>query len=463
MKQLSIEWIIKACNGRKTHGGKEGWITSISTDSRNLEGGSLFIPLIGEFYDGHQFISQAINNGAVAVLVKENHQIELPENLDDVFIIEVKDTLDGLKELGRNYRKLFSIPFIGVTGSVGKTTTKDLISSSLSSKYNVLKNFGNFNNQIGLPMTLFNLEEEHQVAVLEMGMSSFGEIHNLVDIVRPNISVITNIGMSHIENLGSQKNILKAKMEIATYLTEGDYLLLNGDDEYLKTLKDEKSPYHKVFFGVSKDLDFYPDKVEDLGEKGFTLEISIKGKIEVFKINYPGLHNVYNALAAIWIGLNYNMTPSEIQRGLDSYVPSKMRMEIIELPDIKVINDAYNASPDSMKAALNVLDRLEGNRRIAIFGNMLEMGAFSEEGHRIVGNYVTGTGLDILITVGEMAKWIGEEAKAIGGLKEIYTLENNQEAIEILNKILQKKDLVLVKGSRGMKMEEIIIYLQERS
>lgn len=463
MKQLSIEWIIKACNGRKTHEGKEEWVTSITTDSRNLEEGSLFIPLIGEFYDGHQFISQAINNGAVAVLVKGNHQIELPENLDDIFIIEVEDTLDALKELGRNYRKLFAIPFIGVTGSVGKTTTKDLISSSLSSKYNVLKNFGNFNNQIGLPMTLFNLEEEHQVAVLEMGMSSFGEIHNLVDIVRPNISVITNIGMSHIENLGSQKNILKAKMEIATYLTEGDYLLLNGDDEYLKTLKDEKSPYHKVFFGISKDLDFYPEKVEDFGEAGFILEISIKGKIEVFKFNYPGLHNVYNVLAAIWIGSNYHMTPSEIQRGLDSYVPSKMRMEMIELPDIKLINDAYNASPDSTKAALNVLDRLEGDRRIAILGNMLEMGEFSEEAHRIVGNYVTDSGLDILITVGEMAKWIGEEAKAIGGLKEIYTLENNQEAIEILNKILQKKDLVLVKGSRGMKMEEIIIYLQERS
>ncbi len=463
MKHLTIEWIRKACNGTVVQQGTDSIITVISTDSRSLQKGALFIPLIGENFDGHKFIFQAKEKGAVCVLVQKDTKVDLTD-VKDVFLVEVEDTLQALKEISRHYRQLFDIPFVGVTGSVGKTTTKDLISSALSSRFSVLKNIGNLNNQIGLPLTLFNLEDKHEIAILEMGMSSFGEIQSLVDIVRPNVAVITNIGMSHIENLGSRQNILKAKMEIATYLNNHDFLLLNGDDEYLKTLKEHESPYKKIFFGLSKENDIYPDKVEDLGEKGFTFDITIMGKSETFTINYPGLHNVYNALVAIWIGIHNQMTPSEIQKGLDAYIPTKMRMEIINLEDIKVINDAYNASPDSMKAALTVLENVEGKRKIAILGNILEMGEFAEEGHRLVGSFAAQSDIDVLITVGNLARWIGDEVASNGDkIDMVYSVEDNLGAIEILKELIKDKDVVLVKGSRGMKMEEIINFLQERS
>ncbi|MBM7614591.1 UDP-N-acetylmuramoyl-tripeptide--D-alanyl-D-alanine ligase [Alkaliphilus hydrothermalis] len=462
MKQLSIDWVTSACGGKLIQQGSRNEIFTISTDSRTNQEGALFIPLVGENFDGHRFISQAIEKGAIAVLKAKDFELDF--RLESVNIIEVEDTLVALKEISRHYRQLFNIPFVGVTGSTGKTTTKDLISSVLAAKFNVLKNVGNFNNQIGLPMTLFNLEAEHQMGILEMGMSSFGEIESLVELVRPNIAVITNIGMSHIENLGSKEGILKAKMEIATYLKKEDYLLLNGDDEYLKNLRGQESSYDKIFFGISKENDFYPNAVEDLGEAGFKIVLTIKEEAKTFSIKYPGLHNVYNGLVAIWIGLHNGMTPDEIQKGLDGYIPTKMRLEIVNLPKLKVINDAYNASPDSMKAAITVLKSIEGKRKIAILGNILEMGSFAEEGHRIVGEFVAQTGIDILITVGTAAKWIAEEAKDIGiGIKEIYSVENNNGAIELLEGVMEEKDVILVKGSRGMKMEEIINYIQERS
>jgi UDP-N-acetylmuramoyl-tripeptide--D-alanyl-D-alanine ligase len=423
----------------------------------------MFIPLLGENFDGHMFINDAIKNGASAVLIQEDQldHIEIPRNIST---IRVKDTLNALKQIAHYYRNLFNIPFIGVTGSVGKTTTKDLISGVLSGKYNVHKNIGNFNNEIGLPITLFNLESDHEISVLEMGMSSYGEILDLVNIVNPRIGVITNIGVSHIENFGSKANILKAKMEIATNLGEGNYLLVNGDDEYLKNIDKSGKEYEIIFYGISSNNDFYPTKVEDLGENGSSFTIEIEGQPATFKIKQLGLHNVYNGLAAVWIGLKHNMTVAEIQRGLDNFNPSKMRLEVINKNNIKIINDAYNASPDSMKAALDVLENIKANRKVAVLGNMFEMGSFAEEGHRSVGEHLAKKKIDLLITVGDMANWIGLEAKKNGLDKNIiFPVLNNFEAINILEKHISENDAILVKGSRGMTMEEIVRFLQERS
>ncbi|SDK40419.1 UDP-N-acetylmuramoyl-tripeptide--D-alanyl-D-alanine ligase [Natronincola ferrireducens] len=461
MIKQSIEAVIGACNGKVICKGIIEYINGVSTDSRRIEENNLFIPLEGERFDGHKFIEVAKNKGASAILYKKGKHIPM-EGLNNVYIIEVEDTLKALQQISKYYRDLFSIPFIGITGSTGKTSTKDMVSSVLACKFNILKNIGNLNNEIGLPLTVFNLDNQHEIAVLEMGMSNFGEILDLTEIARPNIAVITNIGLSHIEHLGSRENIMKAKMEIATYLGDDDYLLLNGDDDLLRTLKNQKSSYKKIFFGFSPENDIYPKNLMDLKEEGFTFDIEIDGEDHHFQINQPGIHNVYNSLIAIWIGLYHNMTIEAIQKGLESNIPSKMRLEILKLKDIKVINDAYNANPDSMKAALRVLEGVEGGRRIAVLGNMFEMGDFAEEGHRRVGAYSVGK-IDILITVGDMAKWIGEEAIAQGIKNKVYTAESNKEAIEIIKNIIKKDDVILIKGSRGMMMEEIVDYLQERS
>ena len=250
MIEQDIDTIIKACNGIIINRGNIGIVNEISTDTRTIKKGNLFIPLIGENFDGHMFIEEAIKKGAGAVLVQED-RIENVTDTGYINIIRVRDTLEALTHIARYYKNLFDIPFIGVTGSVGKTTTKDLIAGVLSGKYNVHKNIGNLNNEIGLSITLFNLEPHHDISVLEMGMSSYGEILNLVDIVYPDIAIITNIGVSHIEYLGSKENIMRAKMEITANLGKEDYLLVNGDDKYLKNINREDKDYNIIFYGLS--------------------------------------------------------------------------------------------------------------------------------------------------------------------------------------------------------------------
>lgn len=463
MIEQSITAIARACNGVIINKGNTETINEISTDTRTIKRGNLFIPLIGENFDGHIFIEDAIKKGAGAILVQGN-RVENLINRDGINIIRVKDTLEALTQIARYYKNLFDIPFIGVTGSVGKTTTKDIIAGVLSEKYNVHKNMGNFNNEVGLPITLFNLEPYHDISVLEMGMSSYGEILNLVNIVYPDIAVITNIGVSHIKYFGSKENIMKAKMEVAANLRKGDYLLINGDDEYLRNIDKKDKDYDVVFYGLSSHNDFYPTDVENLGEEGSYFTINIGGKSEQFKIKQPGLHNIYNVLAAIWIGIKYGMTSEEIQKGLNCFELSEMRLEVINKNSIKIINDTYNASPDSMKAAIDVLEDIKADRKIAVLGNMFEMGDFAEEGHRDVGEYLANKKIDMLITVGEMAYWIASEAEKKCFKKgNIFVALTNKDAIDVLKQNIHDNDAILVKGSRGMVMEEIVGFLQEGS
>ena len=461
MEKLTIHEVLKAVNGELLnyiHDIHDKKITGISIDSRTVSEGQLFIPIRGEHFDGHDFIEQSIFNGAIAYLT-EKKDIIYP----DTNIILVENTIEALQNLASYYRSKFNIPFIAVTGSSGKTTTKDMIASVLGEKLNVLKTQGNFNNEIGLPLTVFQLESTHRIAVIEIGMNHTGEIRRLVNIVKPDIAIITNIGLTHIEHLGSQDNIFKAKREILETLTRDQTALLNGDDPFLSTIDNEL--FKTVFLGIhGNKLD---GKAFDIHSKKMGIDFKYKDlknlEEEDYSLKLPGVHNVYNSMFAIYIGKHFGLSKEEIQSGLNHFKPSKMRMDIIHHGGLTIINDAYNANPDSMKAALEVLKNSGNNRKIAILGDMLEMGEWLKTAHLEIGKYVKQLNIDLLIAIGQAAQYYVEGSIEHGMEKnQALYVKNNKEAIDLLKSILNKGDIILIKGSRGMKLEEIVSFLQER-
>jgi UDP-N-acetylmuramoyl-tripeptide--D-alanyl-D-alanine ligase len=465
MITLAVKEIVQATRGELIIGDPETLIYGITIDSRKVKSGELFIPLVGERFDGHSFIKDVLYQGVGGVLCNKL-EYEAEEVGENQFVIRVDDTLEAMQALAKYHLNKLDIPVIGVTGSTGKTSTKDMIYAVLSQKYHVLKNQGNFNNHIGLPLTIFELEKDHEIAVLEMGMSGLGEISLLAELVRPNIAAITNIGLSHIEHLGSQENIMKAKMEITNYFHKGSRLILNGDDPHLGTLRHKEFHFDVIYIGVHGRYNYIAENIQDLGEFGSQFDLSIGSQKYTFRLMVPGKHNVYNALIAISIGVEMNVDMSMIQEALEGFGGSKMRLNIFSTSEgIKIINDAYNASPDSMMSAISVLDKLIGNRKIACLGDMLEMGEYTERGHYQVGaEMMNGHKIDILITVGNSAKYIAAGAKEHGfNQGSIFICQDNHEAIEMLKGILKWGDAILIKGSRGMKMEEIVEYIQERS
>ena len=464
MKTFTIRQIIEATKGQLLAGSPinlDAEISGVSTDTRTINKGELFIPLVGEIFDGHYFVDKAIEKGASAVLIHRDDADFLPELFPAVAVIKVADTLKALQDLASFQRNRFNIPIVAVTGSNGKTTTKDMIALVLSEKYKVLKTQGNFNNEIGLPLTLLGLEDSHEVAVVEMGMNHLGEIHRLAEIARPNIGVITNIGVSHIQNLGTKENILKAKMEIFDFFTSEDRAILNGDDEFLSKIAEE-FPYQVKYYGTSDISSIKAENIKLLGEQGISYNLNIGGETHPVEIPIPGKHNVYNSLAAAAVGSLMGIELDKIANALRSYRSGKMRLNIFSTDsNIKVIDDVYNASPDSMKAAIEILKDLGEGRKIAILGDMLELGDYSQKGHAEVGEAVAHKGIDILITVGQESKFIGTGASSCGmDNQNIIHLESNKDVIEYLDTLIEQGDKILVKGSRGMKMEEIVEYLR---
>ncbi len=455
MKFLTIKELVLASDGKLLSGNENDCIYDIVIDSRKASKENVFVAIIGENLDGHKFINSAYKNGCKTFIKNESSSINLDSS--DINLIEVKNTEVALGNIAKYYKEKFDIPYIGVTGSVGKTTTRDMVYAAVSSKFKTLKNEGNLNNHFGVPLTLFNLDESYDCAVIEMGMSGFNEIEYLANIVNPKIGVISNIGLSHIENLGSQEGILKAKMEITTNFDSSNTLIVNGDDEFLSTLKNKKHNFKLQTFGFKKDNDIYCEKY-NMNEDEMTFICNINGKEEEIFIPTVGEHNIYNAMSAILVGMNLGITLDEIKIGLKNFRATKMRLDIVKNDKMTIINDAYNASPDSMKAALNILGRYK-DRRVAILGDMFEMGNITEYGHRLVGkDAVENT--DILITIGNDSKFISLEAKENGiSDKNIYHFETKEDAIKELDSILKEKDVVLVKASRGMKLEEIVEYL----
>lgn len=455
MLTITYNEVLIATSGKLICGDSTGEFDSISTDSRKINSGDLFIPIAGEKFDGHDFAISALNAGAAAVIT---HKVIDP--IPGKTIILVKDTLIALREIAAYYRSKFDIPVVAITGSVGKTSTKDMIGSVLKQKYNILKTEGNFNNEIGLPLTVFNLGSSHEAVVLEMGMSGFGEISHLSYIAKPDIAVITNIGISHIEKLGSRQNILKAKLEILENLNDKGLLVLNGDDKLLYGLKDLLK-FRVVYYGMEEGMDYQAFNVKNAAENGIYFEITIKNTDYKIHILSPGVHNVYNALAAIAVGIEQKLPIEMIIQGIGEFTSSKMRMDIITHGEMKVINDTYNASPQSMEAAINVLKDISvHNRKIAILGDMLEMGEWAHKAHFDIGKFAVSRGIDYILTVGENGKVIGDGAIDAGAeVNTIISFHNNKEVNDFLDGFVRKGDVILVKGSRGMKMEEIVNHL----
>lgn len=421
-------------------------ITEISTDTRNLPKGCLFIAIKGERFDGHTFIENAIESGASAA-VSEYQVGSCPCVITD-------NTRLALLKIASYYRRKFTPILVGITGSVGKTTTKEMVALVLSEKYKTLKTQGNFNNEIGLPKTLFNLNSKHEAAVIEMGMSHFGEIERLTKTAAPTMAIITNIGFSHIENLGTQEGILKAKLEILNGMKPEAPLIINGDDPYLAPLK--KSIDRPVYlYGIkNNECDFRAENIAE--EDGYT-SFKLKFKNESIQLIIPcvGIHNVMNAAAAFAVGILNGLTSDEIASALKKYKPDGMRQNVVQKGDKTVIIDCYNASPDSMDAALNVLSGMKcTGRKIAVLGDMLELGEASEKLHRMVGDYASKYHPDMLFCYGKESKFIAMQAQK--NEVNVFASEDKKEIIEKIEKYIKSGDTILFKASRGMKLEEII-------
>ena len=461
---MKVKDILKVTKGKLVTGDEDLICENFSKDTRTIQRGDIYIGIKGEKFDGNQFWKQALDNGAEAVIVQN---IEITEDEKEKYsnktIIKVEDTLNALYEIAKYKRCLYDIPVIAVTGSVGKTSTKDVIASVVSTKYKTLKTEGNNNNNIGLPFTILKLKD-HEAMVVEMGMNHFGEISLLTNIAKPNLAVITNIGTSHIGNLGSRENILKAKLEILEGMKIPKIIINNDNDLLHKWCEENKNRIEIHTFGIENESELMAENIKMQEESSefvatsnsYESDESIK-KLSELEIRVPvgGEHFVYNALCATEVGHILGISDEKIQKGISNFELTKKRMDMKKLENgAIIINDAYNASYESMKVSLKFLAKHTGTRKIAVLGDMFELGEYSEELHRKVGKEVAENGIDILICAGENSKYIIEEAKKNKNV-QTYFINNNEQIVEKLTQELRNGDVVLVKASNGMKFFEI--------
>ncbi len=448
MEVLKLSEIARACKGNFN---TDTQINAVCIDTRKITEGCLFICIKGERFDAHQFADEALQKGASAVMIDEDITPDGP-------FVKVENTARAMLELSGYYRSKFDIPVVGLTGSVGKTTTKEFTHLVVNAKYNAIKTQGNLNNEIGLPQMLFQIDSSVEAAVIEMGMNHFGEILRLVNAAKPTVGLITNIGVSHIENLGSRDGILKAKLEITQGLKENAPLILNGDDDKLSTVKDDK---HKIYFySVNNNGDFKAENIiEEDGKTSFNIKYF--GKNQKIVIPTIGIHNVYNALAAFSVGYFLEVDPQGAADALAQYVPAGMRQRIVKIGEITSIEDCYNASPDSMKAALKALHDTKGNKKIAVLADMLELGTYSETAHTNVGRIAAENQIDYLLAFGENAKYYVLSAKEYG-CKNAFLFDDKNLLSQKLIEIAESGDVVIFKGSRGMKLEEVMNTVYKR-
>ena len=431
MLKLSLDEIVKATKGKLLlNNNKE--VEYISTSSKDIKENTLFIPIKGEKYDGHDFLEDAYNNGCRIFLIDKSHEFYKK----DISLIEVDDTLLALGSLARFYLDKFNVDLIGVTGSVGKTSTRDIIYSVLNEKYKTLKNELNYNNEIGIPKTLFNLDYSYEKAVIEMGLDRKGDISYFKTIAPLKVAVISNIGLSHIANFENQEGIFHAKMEIAEHFNKENTLIVNGDDKFLKTLKDKELPYNLLTYGFDEDNTIYCVSYEIVNGK-INFKVNFKNKIYDYTIPSIAKHNIYNAMAAILIGNLYNLTYEEIKKGLENVSFTEGRLTIINKKDITIINDCYNASLDSIISALNVLSTFK-TRKVAILGDVLETGSYEEEIHKNIGKSIIGN-TDILILVGDSIKYTYDEVIKNNFNKDnIYVFSTYEDVIKNIDNIIKK-------------------------
>lgn len=455
MKSMTLEKILTACGGTY-YGPSENLskeVEGITIDSRKAETDWLFAATVGERVDGHSFIPSCYEKGALCCLgekspVSEEHSY-----------IQVTSTFQALKDIAEYYRSTLSIPVVGITGSVGKTSTKEMIASVLGVKFNTLKTAGNFNNEVGLPLTIFNIRKEHEAAVLEMGISDFGEMHRLSKIARPNFCVITNIGLCHLEFLGDRDGVLRAKSEIFDFAAEGFKAIVNGDDDKLQTLK-LRDDLDCITFGMDGSNDVTANTVENLGLDGLKCNISTPvGNFDAH-IHIPGMHMVYNALAGTCVGLSCGLTLEEIKTGIENAQTISGRNNLIHTENYIIMDDCYNANPVSMKASLDVLSTALG-RTVAILGDMGELGTNERALHYTVGEHAAKKKIDLLLCVGTLSEEIVKGAYSVNPEMNVVLYRTKEKLLEELPELLNKGDSILVKASHFMQFDKIVKALED--
>ena len=459
MKQMTLQQIAQACGGKMVC--PQGQIVPdteaacVVIDSRQIEKNGIFIATRGERVDGHSFIPQVFEKGALGVVCEE-----LPEVLPGV-CIQVEDSFRALQDIAAYYREQLTIPVVGITGSVGKTSTKEMIAGVLSEKYTVLKTEGNFNNEIGVPLMILKIRPEHQIAVLEMGINHFGEMHNLSRMAKPDICVMTNIGQCHLEYLGTRDGILKAKSEIFDFANPKAQVIVNGDDDKLQLLGTGAVPYLKpemtlTHFGKGKQNEFYADGVTMNGLFGSSMTVHTPEGDFPMEVRLPGEHQIYNALAAAAVALKLGMTPEEIAAGAVKVQAIGGRSHLIQTERYVVLDDCYNANPVSMKAAVELLTNAAG-RKVAILGDMFELGEKEAELHAGIGTFCAEHGIDVLICVGTLSANMAQAARETGAAgMEVYHFEKLDSLRKELPGLLQPGDNILIKASHAMHFEKLV-------
>ncbi|MDN4599920.1 UDP-N-acetylmuramoyl-tripeptide--D-alanyl-D-alanine ligase [Paenibacillus sp. F6_3S_P_1C] len=431
-------------------------VEGVFTDSRKPVPGSLFIPLVGERFDGHEFVQTCLEKGAAGTLWQKNHGTA-PQGA----VIIVEDTLVALQELATSYLKENKASVVGITGSNGKTTTKDIVDAILSTTFKVHKTQGNFNNHIGLPLTVLSMEPDTEIVILEMGMSGRGEIEELSVIAQPDVAIITNIGESHLLQLGSRLEIARAKVEIAAGMKPGGLLIYNGDEPLIEQVLAEpatKLPegLQRYTFGLQADNDDYPTGIMN-AQSGVAFTTKQSGEVAL-TMPLLGTHNVVNCLAALAVARHFGVAAEQIVAGLSRLKLTGMRIEIINgVSGLTMLNDAYNASPTSMKAAVDVLESLKGYRiKVAVLGDMLELGPQEHELHRGIGEYITPDKMNMVLAYGPLSASIAEGARQNMPAEAVHAFESKEELTHYLLENLHSRDVVLFKASRGMKLEDVV-------
>lgn len=449
MDKLSLKEIAQV-TGAEINSDVEIFFERVTTDSRKVSSGALFVALKGENFNGEDFTADAFKKGAAGVVVSK----AFDKNLDGV-IIKVDDTLTAYRQIAGVWRNRFDIPIVAVTGSNGKTTTKDLAAAALNGLGNVLKTSGNFNNEVGVPMTLLSLRDTHKAAVVEIGMRGLGQIESLAEIVQPTIGIVTNVSEAHIELLGSIENIARAKGELVEAIKSGGTIILNADNQHTAAMKNIVRDGVKILtYSLEKDADFIAKDIL-IGSVSTEFTLSFRGKEYDFEIPMLGRHNVSNALAAIAAGYACGLTVPQVQRGFSTLTTTKMRYEVIRRDGLTIINDAYNASPASMRAAIRTTSEVYDGRLIAVLGDMLELGNISEQVHREIGAELVENKFDVLITLGELGKFIAAGARD-AGLNNVYTFDTHEDAAKKILELVRDGDTILFKASHVMHMEKII-------
>ena len=456
MKGMTLKEIARTCGGI-LHNCDENLenrqVSSVTTDSRTVEKDALFVAIPGARVDGHSFLPQVMEQGALAALTER----ELPEW--KLPYIQTESSLQAVKDLAEFYLAGLKIPVVGIAGSVGKTSTKEMVASVLSQKYRVLKTAGDFNNELGLPLTIFRLREEHEIAVLEMGISDFGEMHRLSKIARPQTCILTNIGWCHLENLKTRDGILKAKSEIFDYIRPDGHVILNGDDDKLSTIREVKGIVPRTF-GLNPGNEIWADQLESRGLKGISCRIHTpEGDFDA-AIPMPGEHMVYNALAAAAAGLYYGLTLEEIRRGIESFETIRGRFRILETGTYTLIDDCYNANPVSMKTSLQALQEGKG-RRVAVLGDMGELGENEKDIHREVGAFAGSLSIDALYCAGPLCEYLAEGAREANPELEICWYPGRDRLMVELKRLLKPQDTILIKASHYMGFDKIVNMLWE--